>query len=43
LKVEDETVFAVSPDAPLGKLLLMKKAGDVFQFNTTAYEIISVE
>jgi hypothetical protein len=43
LKVEDETVFAVSPDAPLGKLLLMKKAGDEFQFNNTSYEILSVE
>ncbi|MEJ8841666.1 hypothetical protein WG954_04675 [Lacibacter sp. H375] len=43
LKVDDETVFAVSPDAPLGKLLLMKKAGDAFQFNNTAYEILSVD
>lgn len=43
LKVEDETVFAVSPDAPLGKLLLMKKAGYAFQFNNTSYKIISVE
>lgn len=43
LKVKDETVFAVSPDAPLGKLMLMKKADDAFQFNNTAYEIISVE
>lgn len=43
LKVEDETVFAVSPDAPLGKLLLMKKAGEKFQFNNTSYEILSVE
>lgn len=43
LKVEDEPVFAVSPDAPLGKSLLMKKAADTFQFNNTAYEILSVE
>ena len=43
LKVEDETVFAVSPDAPLGKLLLLKKAGDEFHFNNTSYEILSVE
>lgn len=43
LKVDNETVFVVSPDAPLGKLLLMKKAGDAFQFNNTAYEILSVE
>lgn len=43
LKVEDEMIFAVSPDAPLGKLMLMKKAGDEIQFNNTAYEIVSVE
>ena len=43
LKVDDETVFVVSPEAPLGKLLLMKKAGDEFQFNNTSYEILSVE
>jgi hypothetical protein len=43
LKVEDETVFAVSPEAPLGKLLSMKKAGDAFQFNNINYEIFSVE
>ena len=42
LKVEDETVFAVSPDAPLGKLMLMKKACDVFQFNNINYKIISI-
>lgn len=43
LKADNETFFAVSPDAPLGKLLLMKKAGDAFQFNNTSYEILSVE
>ncbi|QNA44458.1 hypothetical protein [Lacibacter sediminis] len=43
LKVKDETVFAVSPEAPLGKLMLMKKAGEEFQFNNTSYEILSVE
>jgi transcription elongation GreA/GreB family factor len=42
LKVNDETVFAVSPEAPLGKLLLMKKAGDTFTFNDTDYKIISI-
>ena len=36
LKAEGETVFAVSPEAPLGKLMLMKKVGDAFQFNNTA-------
>jgi hypothetical protein len=43
LKVEEETVFAVSPEAPLVKLMLMKKAGDAFQFNNISYEILSVE
>ncbi|RXK60382.1 hypothetical protein ESA94_07890 [Lacibacter luteus] len=43
LKVDEQLVFAVSPDAPLGKLMLMKKVGDAFQFNNTAYEILSVE
>lgn len=42
LKVEDETVFAVSPDAPLGKLMLMKKTGETFTFNQTEYTISSI-
>ncbi len=43
LKVEEETVFAISPEAPLGKLMLMKKAGDAFTFNQTDYKINSIE
>ena len=43
LKTQQETIFAVSPDAPLGKLLVMKKAGEEFHFNQTDYKIISVE
>lgn len=43
LQLENETVFAVSPEAPLGKLMLMKKAGEEFQFNETAYKILLVE
>lgn len=43
LKVEDKTIFAVSPDAPLGKLLLMKKVGDEFHFNNIFYQILSIE
>ena len=42
LTLEEETVFAVSPEAPLGKLMLMKKAGDAFQFNNVNYKIISI-
>ncbi len=43
LKVEEETVFAVSPEAPLGKLMLLKKTGDTFTFNQTDYKINSIE
>ena len=43
LKVDEETVFAVSPEAPLGKLMLMKKAGDEFSFNNVDYSILKVE
>ncbi len=43
LKVDDETIFVVSPDAPLGKLLLMKKAGDVITFSHTTYKLMKIE
>jgi hypothetical protein len=43
VKVEDEIIFAVSPNAPLGKLLLMKKTGETFIFNQTEYTINSIE
>lgn len=43
LKTQQETIYAVSPEAPLGKLLVMKKAGEEFHFNQTDYKIISVE
>ncbi len=43
LKVNEETVFTVSPDAPLGKLMLQKKKGDVFSFNQTDYTINSID
>lgn len=42
LQIENETVFAVSPDAPLGKLMLMKKTGETFTFNQTEYTINSI-
>ena len=43
ITIDEKTVIALSPDAPLGKLLLMKKVGDEFHFNQTDYKIISVE
>lgn len=42
LQIENETVFAVSPDAPLGKLMLLKKTGETFTFNQTEYTIKSI-
>ncbi len=43
LNIENETVFAVSPEAQLGKLLLTKKAGDVFSFNNYDYKILQID
>lgn len=43
LKVDEATVFAVSPEAPLGKLMLMKKVGEEFSFNNVDYSILKVE
>ena len=39
---EGETVFCISPNAPLAKTLLNKKAGDTILFNTKDATIIAV-
>jgi len=36
------TVFAISPQSPIGNLLLGKEKGDVFQFNGTSQTILEV-
>jgi len=40
--VENQPVFFLSPQAPLAKLLLHKRAGDTFLFNKTETEILEV-
>lgn len=39
LQLEDETVFAISPASPIGKLLLGKQKGSEFEFNGKAYVV----
>ena len=42
LVVEGTEVFVISPSAPIGTLLVGKKAGDRFTFRETTYTIINV-
>jgi hypothetical protein len=39
LEVNDNTIFALNPLAPLGQSMLGKKAGDSIIFNTKNFEI----
>jgi hypothetical protein len=43
LEVNDNTIFALNPLAPLGQSMLGKKAGDSIIFNTKNFEIRTVE
>ncbi|SHN37885.1 hypothetical protein [Chitinophaga sp. CF418] len=40
--IDDQTIFFLSPDAPLAKLLLHKKAGDSFLFNKMDMVILEI-
>lgn len=40
--IDNETIFFLSPDAPLAKLLLHKKAGDNFVFNKMDTVILEI-
>jgi transcription elongation GreA/GreB family factor len=42
IKVDDQSVFAVSPQSPLGNSLLGKKVGDGFEINNTNYIIKTI-
>jgi len=42
IEVEDKTVFAVSPQSPLGNQLMGKKVGDEFEINGVKYEVFGV-
>ena len=43
LKVDDQTVFAISAASPIGQLLMGKKIGHAFSFNNNNYLIEGVE
>ena len=42
IEVDGAMCFAVSSASPIGKILLGKKVGDVFEFNASKIEIISI-
>ncbi|MBU3660475.1 MAG: 3-oxoacyl-ACP synthase [Flavobacteriales bacterium] len=42
LNVENETVFALNPKAPIGEMLIGKSAGEKILFNGKTTEIVSV-
>ncbi len=42
LTVDEEEVFVLSPSAPVGKLLIGKRAGDTFSFNTRTYKVLKI-
>ena len=43
IKIENQDIFALSPQSPLGTQLIGNKIGFQFNFNTTKYTIQSVE
>jgi hypothetical protein len=42
IEIEGETIFVLSADAPIGKLMIGKKNNDTFQFNRNQSKIISI-
>ena len=43
LQLEGEKYFAVSPQSPIGKILLECKVNDVFTFNKAQHKVLSIE
>ncbi len=43
ITIDGKDVVALSPNSPLGKMMLGKEANDQFEFNTMKYSILSVE
>ena len=43
ITIDDQIIFTVSPEAPLGQALLRKKTGDTLQLNQVVYEITGFE
>jgi predicted aspartyl protease len=42
IEIEGETIFVLSADAPIGKIMIGKKNNDTFQFNRNQSKIISI-
>jgi len=42
LKVGDQSFFAISPNTPIGLLLMGKKVGDTVYFREAGFEILSI-
>lgn len=42
IQMEDQSVFMISPVAPLGQLLIGKKVNDVFEMNTREIKILEI-
>ena len=43
IQLENRTIIAVSPQSPLGNLLLGKSAGDKVEINTNRFQIRTIE
>ncbi len=43
LEVNNKTIFALNPIAPLGQQMLSKKAGDSILFNNRQFQILTIE
>jgi len=42
-KIENKDIVALSPSAPLGKIMLGKQINEEFEFNGMKYKILSIE
>ena len=42
LKFEDDAFYAISPNTPIGQLLMGKKVGDEITFRNQKFEILSI-
>ncbi|NQY06416.1 MAG: GreA/GreB family elongation factor, partial [Flavobacteriaceae bacterium] len=43
ITIDNKMYFAIAPNAPIGQLLLGKRAGDTFEFNGNNFSIQLVE
>ena len=43
ITIEDKDIVALSPNSPLGKIMLGKEINEEFEFNGTKYKILSIE